>query len=128
MSDKNPCPCGWRLPSEQDWDKLITFLGGPEEAGDKMKFVSQQYNWGDPNTLDHWYNYSKFSAYPSGGFFNVFAFYSEFVAINSQAFFFSSTLHSDTTVVSYTLYYLQPHIFKYRNRNKDALSMRCIKN
>ncbi|NJK96140.1 MAG: hypothetical protein HC905_15615 [Bacteroidales bacterium] len=31
------CPKGWRLPNQQDWDELITFLGGEEKAGRLLK-------------------------------------------------------------------------------------------
>ena len=34
---KNVCPKGWRLPTEKDWDQLISFLGGEDIAGSKMK-------------------------------------------------------------------------------------------
>lgn len=30
------CPIGWRLPSENDWDKLIDFAGGADIAGERL--------------------------------------------------------------------------------------------
>jgi len=40
------CPKGWRLPTKEDWTKLIDFLGGHEKAGGKLKKI--QY-WEEPN-------------------------------------------------------------------------------
>ena len=45
---RNICPTGWRIPSVQDWEKIISFLGGYELAGGKMKEVSSY--WSKPNT------------------------------------------------------------------------------
>ena len=33
----NSCPTGWHLPSYEEWEDLIYFLGGIEVAGDKLK-------------------------------------------------------------------------------------------
>lgn len=30
-------PEGWHVPSQEEWDKLVEFLGGPEIAGGKLK-------------------------------------------------------------------------------------------
>jgi len=31
------CPVGWRLPTNRDWDILVTTAGGSEMAGKKLK-------------------------------------------------------------------------------------------
>lgn len=31
------CPAGWHLPSETEWDDLISHLGGEDQAGNVMK-------------------------------------------------------------------------------------------
>jgi len=36
-STKNVCPTGWRVPTFNDWTKLITYLGGNWPAGGKLK-------------------------------------------------------------------------------------------
>jgi uncharacterized protein (TIGR02145 family) len=55
------CPTGWRLPTGQDYDNLINYLGGYAIAGGKMK----------DNTPNLWNssqgsNSSGFSARPAG--------------------------------------------------------------
>jgi uncharacterized protein (TIGR02145 family) len=39
-------PVGWTLASDDDWARLISYLGGQGAAGDKMKSTS---GWGDGN-------------------------------------------------------------------------------
>lgn len=36
-SAQKACPSGWHLPNEEEWDELITFLGGEDQAGTLMK-------------------------------------------------------------------------------------------
>ena len=62
-SGEGICPDDWRIPSHSDWDKLVSYLGGDEIAGGKLKdtgFVS----WEMPNTGAT--NESGFSAMPAG--------------------------------------------------------------
>lgn len=37
MDPRGICPQGWRIPTDEDWNKLTEFLGGQEEAGLKLK-------------------------------------------------------------------------------------------
>jgi len=34
------CPVGWRLPTRQDWDNLVSAAGGRDVAGEKLKSIS----------------------------------------------------------------------------------------
>ena len=44
---KTACPLGWHLPSDAEWTKLTTYLGGEDTAGGKLKSTS---TWRYPNT------------------------------------------------------------------------------
>ena len=57
------CPEGWHLPTDEEWDKLINFLGGKKVAGGKMKAKDTKY-WKEPNQGAT--NQSGFSALSSG--------------------------------------------------------------
>lgn len=57
------CPTGWSVPFSEDWDSLITFLGGSATAGGAMKHSSTEF-WEAPNLGAT--NSSGFSALPSG--------------------------------------------------------------
>jgi uncharacterized protein (TIGR02145 family) len=43
------CPSGWHIPSESEYASLISFLGGTNLAGGKMKEVGTTH-WNSPNT------------------------------------------------------------------------------
>lgn len=58
---RNICPCGWRIPTIQDWKTLANNLGS--NAGGKMKSLGTEF-WKTPNTGAT--NESGFSALPSG--------------------------------------------------------------
>ncbi|MCF8370850.1 MAG: PKD domain-containing protein [Bacteroidales bacterium] len=57
------CPAGWHLSSDDDWDVLLTFLGGDLVAGGKLKETGTSH-WTAPN--DFATNESGFTALPGG--------------------------------------------------------------
>jgi uncharacterized protein (TIGR02145 family) len=61
---KIACPAGWHLPTDNEWTKLIDFLGGQNGAGGKMK-QSGTTNWWEPN--NNATNSSGFTVLPGGG-------------------------------------------------------------
>jgi uncharacterized protein (TIGR02145 family) len=56
------CPTGWHLPSDDEWTILTNCLGGPDEAGGKLKETGTAH-WPSPNSGT---NSSGFSALPGG--------------------------------------------------------------
>jgi len=58
------CPSGWHLPSEEEWDDLITETGGNETAGRYLKATSGWNDFNDEsgNGLDTY----NFAALPGG--------------------------------------------------------------
>lgn len=56
------CPVGYHVPSKDEWQTLIDYLGGEEIAGDKLKTTGNQF-WASGN---HSTNESEFSAMPGG--------------------------------------------------------------
>jgi len=57
-------PSGWHIPSDKEWTKLIDYLGGEEDAGDKMK---SNDGWDmDENGNNGGSNESGFSGLPGG--------------------------------------------------------------
>lgn len=57
------CPFGWHVPSDSEWNLLITNLGGPTVAGAKLKQIGIKH-WASPNYNAN--NESGFTALPGG--------------------------------------------------------------
>ena len=68
---RNVCPSGWHVPSEEEWDGLVTVLGGPEQAGGRLKETGTLQAgtglWNAPNFGAN--NQIGFNARPAGGQF-----------------------------------------------------------
>jgi uncharacterized protein (TIGR02145 family) len=60
----NLCPTGWHVPSDEEWTILITYLGGENVAGAKLKEAGTKH-WLDNNTGAT--NESGFTARGGGG-------------------------------------------------------------
>ncbi len=63
VNTKKLCPNGWHVPSDTEWTTLITFLGGENGAGGKLKETGFSH-WLSPNTSAT--NTTGFTALPGG--------------------------------------------------------------
>jgi uncharacterized protein (TIGR02145 family) len=89
------CPTGWHVPTDAEWTTLTSFLGGPSDAGGKMKTIGTTY-WSTPNTsADNSSGFSGLgggyrSSTDAGGAFydfgNVAVFWSDSVYDPSRAY------------------------------------------
>ena len=82
-------PTGWHVPSDAEWTTLITYLGGENIAGGKMKATGTTL-WQTPNTAAT--NLSGFNGLPGG-------FRDESGSFNSKGFMggWRSSTESDQT-------------------------------
>jgi uncharacterized protein (TIGR02145 family) len=115
---KGICPTNWHLPTNAEWTILITFLGGENTSGGKMKETGTTH-WATPNTGAT--NSSGFSALPgsfcfSGGNFGNAGF---------SAYFWSSTGYSEASVRY--IYYDNAWVNSGSMNNWTSLSVRCLK-
>ncbi|HWB63716.1 MAG TPA: FISUMP domain-containing protein [Chitinophagales bacterium] len=60
---QGPCPNGWHVPSEAEWQTLVDYLGGNLSAGGYMKGYSY---WQGGNSGEGGGNESGFNGLPSG--------------------------------------------------------------
>ena len=114
---RNICPCGWHLPTYDDWNILINYLGGSTVAGSKLK-ESGTTHWLSPNSDAT--NITGFTAVGGGGrggvignFLNL-GNYSYFWRPQSQLFFSGDT--------SYNAYYMA------LNNNDGTLTFNSLNN
>jgi len=115
---KNVCPPGWHLPSNEEWNTLINFLGGQTEAGGKLKAT---VDWKDPN--EGGTNSSGFSALPAGNR----AVGGSFYHLGEDALFWSSTPESSKSAWRIRLNYNNSSIDLEDSNRLTGRSVRCIK-
>jgi uncharacterized protein (TIGR02145 family) len=121
------CPEGWRVPSDDDWATLESYLGGSGVAGGKMKSTrtepDQHPRWASPNTAAT--NESGFSALP-GGLRGLDGFYSP-IAI--EGIFWSSTEDDYYTDIAWFrfLVYTWSHVDSFYADKRCGLSVRCLR-
>jgi len=114
------CPPGFHVPTDSDWDNLITYLGGPEVAGGKMKEAGTDH-WDSPNTGAT--NSSGFSALGRG-----YWGWGESVGLKRTVMFYTYSPGNDS-VVFRALCDTSERIFRIADtaRSYYAASIRCIK-
>jgi uncharacterized protein (TIGR02145 family) len=124
------CPVGWHLPSDSDWGKMITLLGGSSVSDGKLKETGTSH-WIHPNQDAT--NISGFTALPGGyryggGYSGVPAFDN----LGYFGYFWSSTGKSEPGweefAVKFELRHSSDEIFKDYDHKRTGYSIRCVKN
>lgn len=115
-----PCPRGWKIPSEAEWETLVNFLGGTWAAGGKVKEIGFDH-WNEPNNGAT--NSSGLTALPSG----MRDFDGTFADINSYGYFWSTWQDHPTTRHRWELRYYQTILAPFGIATGDGYSCRCIK-
>jgi len=118
-------PAGWHVPSDAEWATLITFLGGENVAGSKMKATGTSL-WTAPNTDST--NSSGFTGLPGGNRAN----YGPFGNIGNSGYWWSSS-EADAEGSDYR-YALSLHLdkgrgvaYRYADDLNGGFSVRCVK-
>jgi uncharacterized protein (TIGR02145 family) len=127
-NDKNPstqgaCPNGWHVPLEEEFSDLDVALGGPNNAGGKMKSTATGH-WADPNSGAT--NSSGFSAFPAGEFDAIFT--NKFQFLHYYAFFWTSTESGSTEAIERWLSYDNAASSSSPISKLMKNSVRCVKN
>ena len=115
------CPEGWHLPSKDEWNTLITTVGGPLIAGKMLKF---RIGWiaYDGITGDDAYS---FAALPAGYFASDNGAVDYFDEEYSANFWSSSENDSDFAYYIF-LYYNVNNVGQNFNYKYYGLSVRCV--
>jgi uncharacterized protein (TIGR02145 family) len=115
------CPVGWHIPTNNEWDILMNYLGGQSVSGGPMK-ESGTTHWASPNTGAT--NSSGFTALPGGTWdWDDQMFYS----LSQYGLFSSSTQTASTSAYyRYLAYFTAIHGISDATKHAGR-SVRCIK-
>jgi len=108
------CPCGWHVPNEAEWLKLVRYLGGESIAGGKLKKEGTT-DWYSPNVGAT--NESGFSALPGGGRLSNGVF-------NDYG---NGAIWWNAEGSGYYLNYSDAYIHKWGFVKSSGLSVRCVR-
>ncbi len=114
------CPCGWSLPTYQEWTELITYLGEKKIAGGKMKETGIAH-WWSPNTGAT--NSSCFTALPGGLRYSN----GSFLYLGHRGYWWSSSWNFGSDALYQRLSYDHHQVECHYHYITSALSVRCLK-
>lgn len=118
---KTACPTGWHLPSDEEWTKLTTYLGGEEKAGVKMKSTS---GWNDfKGKTGNGTNTSGFAGLPGGYRYYIGSFY----GVGEEGVWWSSSEVRTWDAWNRGLHFGVDKVCRGSDGKQDGLSVRCIK-
>ena len=112
-------PSGWHVPSDEEWQTLVDYLGGSTVAGNKLK-ESGTNHWSNSN--EGATNSSGFTALPGGHR----QYYGTFTGLRYIAHFWSST-DGLTGSGYYRGVYLTSEVHRGKAYKPYGFSVRCVK-
>jgi uncharacterized protein (TIGR02145 family) len=116
------CPAGWHVPTDADFSILISYLGGSNTAGGKMKEAGPDH-WITPNTAAT--NESKFRALPGG--FRDSDSNGTFKEIRYSGYWWTSTAVTQNNSYSRSLNHNSGDALLNSSNKAAGFSVRCIK-
>ena len=112
------CPKGWHLPSYDEWNELITAVGGSSVAG-KMLKSETGWEWDSGVENDDTFG---FSALPAGYRTSDESYYAEGTAVT----FWNSTEYDSDKVYFIDLYYDHDYVYLDSDYKYYGFSVRCL--
>ncbi len=118
--ERNVCPDGWHIPTEEEWKTLFEFIGGEGYGGGKLKSLLV---WEYPNTAAT--NEYEFSALPGGMRYAN----GSFDHMYSLGCWWTSTRSSYGTnaPISIYIYSTESSMDYITFREKEGRSVRCVR-
>ena len=116
---RNIAPEGWHVPTDNEWQTLVDYLGGKRVAGGKLKEEGTTH-WNSPNTEAT--NEAGFAARP-GGYRSGNGYY----GMGSYGYFWSSTEYSSYTAWTRLLHYTGSVVYRSNYRKPHGFSVRCVR-
>lgn len=124
---RNICPTGWHVPSDEEWSILLNYLGGANTAGHKLKSRlngawAKEYQ-GQIGAGNEPTNESGFSAIASG----IRKDDGQFILMTYRASFWSTTQYNSTDAIHREIFWNGDGIGTYNDKKTYGYSFRCIK-
>ena len=113
------CPTGWHLPSLDEWEKLLDFLGGEDIAGGALKEVGYTH-WNKPNTNGS--DELGFTALPAGRHDM-----NGYIYMGNIGGWWSAREHNISKAFSISIYHDHQYVFTGIENKNDRISVRCVK-
>jgi len=113
------CPVGWHLPTDEEWNVLVEWNGGAEEAGGRLKDTGTVH-WLSPNTDAT--NATGFTALPGGGI----GIENSFDKIGKVAVFWSATEFNGLDSWRQKLTCISGEILRETREKDRGHSVRCL--
>ncbi|MCK4639708.1 MAG: fibronectin type III domain-containing protein [Candidatus Marinimicrobia bacterium] len=120
VDSRNIAPEGWHVPSVEEWQTFIDYLGGDDFAGGKLKEPGTDH-WLSPNTGAT--NSSGFTALPAG----LRGHLGEFFSIGEVADFWCLGEESVTGAWNRVVYYNTEFVKRDGAAKCYGFSIRCVK-
>jgi uncharacterized protein (TIGR02145 family) len=118
--NRNICPTGWHVPSDDEWTTMTTYLGGESEAGGKLKEAGH-FHWVDPNVGAT--NETGFTAL--GG--EAYLASPGWSGPGYSSFLWTATEYDATEAWNRILSSSDAQAGKVSNMKRSGFSVRCIK-
>lgn len=115
VKHKGICPVGWHIPSGDEWNVLMTSVGGYSAADKHLKAAS---GWSSGNGTDAY----GFAALPGGR-----GIAENFFSIGSYGYWWSATEYGeDSAYLWYMDGGISGHAYWYKDRKLFLFSVRCV--
>lgn len=118
---RNIAPAGWHVPTDEEWQTLVDYLGGNSVAGGELKEEGTTH-WDSPNTGAT--NESGFSALPGGYRGHSRGVY---YSMGYDGHWWSATDYSSTHAWNRYLNYYYSKVYRYDYYKQCGFSVRCVR-
>jgi len=118
---RNIAPEGWHVPTDDEWQTLVDYLGGESVAGGKLKEAGTSH-WSSPNTGAT--NESGFTALPGGYRYGSIG---NFYDMGNYDYFWSSTEYGSFSAWARLLGYDTSVVGHNGGNKRYGFSVRCVR-
>lgn len=117
-------PTGWHVATYADWNKLMTFAGGENIAGGKLKEAGTKH-WKAENSAS---NETGFTAIPAGYATPIeWTGMKNFESVRMGAYFWQKDNYLSQTAVTLYVWYNSTKLSRSTGMKFQGLSVRCVK-